>query len=143
MESQYQSQSMSSETESEFQLPDAVLDFIHWAQDPSPPLFTLPEYQYDRFQQFRSNAQAVSVIEPDSDKESTSQLDTGSITEPDYNDPHGVIPAMTNLLIIAEHCAIQVYNLLAIPTMTTRQILAEGSDAEFCIKTFLLLFGII
>ena len=87
MQLQYQSPSTTSETGSKFELPDAVLDFIHWAEDPSPPLFTLPEYQIDQFKWFCSSAWAASVVEPDLDKESTSQSDTGSITKLDYEDP--------------------------------------------------------
>ena len=137
-ESQYNSQSTTSETESEFQLPEAVLDFICWAEDPSPPLFTLPEYQLGQFEQFCSNARAVSVA--GSDREPSAGPDIGSIAESFYL---GIIPGgMNNLLATADHQTVHVYDLLAMPTMTTREILAEARDVEFSIKMFLLLFGI-
>ena len=138
-ESQYNSQSTTSEMESEFQLPEAVLDFIHWAEDPPPPLFTLPEHQLGQFEKFRSNVRAVSVA--GSDREPSARPDIGSIAESYYL---GIIPGgMNNLLATADRRTIHVYDLLAMPTMTTQEILAEARDVEFCIKTFLLLFGII
>ena len=138
MESQYQSQSTTSETESEYHLPEVVMEFIRWGQE-SPPLFMLPEFQLDRFKQFHSNARVASVA--GSDREPSARPDIGTVAE---SYCLGIIPGgMNNLLATADRRTVHVYDLLTIPTMTTREILAEARDVEFCIKTFLLLFGIV
>ena len=75
-----------------------------------------------------------------SDREPSAGPDIGSIAESYYL---GIIPGgMNNLLATADRRTIHVYDLLAMPTMTTREILAKARDVEFSIKMFLLLFGI-